>query len=205
MKTAAVPTHNPRPSLAFTLIEMLVVIAIIGILAALFLAISGSASAKKKIARVKVELTQLSVMIDSYKDKLGYYPPDNPSEPRLNTLFYELSGTRPRGASYVTVDGSTSISAGDLLAVFGVKGFANSSADSTEVSIFSKGLRQSQVAGITNPARAFVLSVPVAGPSPGLNTWRYVSTNPTNNPHGYDLWAEIVAGGKTVIIGNWKD
>lgn len=40
----------------------------------------------------------------------------------------------------------------------------------------------------------------------GLNPWRYVSTNPTNNPGSFDLWAEIPLGrDRTKIIGNWKE
>ena len=40
----------------------------------------------------------------------------------------------------------------------------------------------------------------------GLNPWRYVSTNPTNNSGGFDLWAEIPVGRERVkIIGNWKE
>ena len=41
--------------------------------------------------------------------------------------------------------------------------------------------------------------------NPGLNPWRYVSTNPTNNPGRYDLWAELPVGRSAdpLIIGNW--
>lgn len=53
--------------------------------------------------------------------------------------------------------------------------------------------------------------------NPGLNPWRYVSTNPTNNPNSFDLWAEIPLRVDLIrdtpplqwritykIIGNWK-
>lgn len=39
--------------------------------------------------------------------------------------------------------------------------------------------------------------------NPGLNPWRYVSTNPTNNPGRFDLWAELHENNRTNIIGNW--
>ncbi|MBN8246962.1 MAG: type II secretion system protein [Verrucomicrobia bacterium] len=41
--------------------------------------------------------------------------------------------------------------------------------------------------------------------NPGLNPWRYVSTNPTNNPGRFDLWAELPTGRTSppLIIGNW--
>jgi hypothetical protein len=38
----------------------------------------------------------------------------------------------------------------------------------------------------------------------GLNPWRYVSTQPTNNPATYDLWAEYLDGKDLKIIGNWS-
>ena len=38
----------------------------------------------------------------------------------------------------------------------------------------------------------------------GLNPWRYVSRNPTNNPTTFDLWAEFVDGGKVKVICNWS-
>ena len=52
------------------------------------------------------------------------------------------------------------------------------------------------------------LNIPVADhPVPlnkGLNPWRYVSSNPTNNPGTFDLWAELIVKGQKKIIGNWK-
>ena len=40
--------------------------------------------------------------------------------------------------------------------------------------------------------------------NPGLNPWRYVSSNPTNNPSSFDLWAEYWQGNNKIVIGNWK-
>jgi hypothetical protein len=37
-----------------------------------------------------------------------------------------------------------------------------------------------------------------------VNPWRYVRTNPTNNPDGFDLWAEFVESGKIKVICNWS-
>lgn len=41
--------------------------------------------------------------------------------------------------------------------------------------------------------------------NPALNPWHYVSTNPTNNPTSFDLWAEIIVKGERKIIGNWNN
>ena len=39
---------------------------------------------------------------------------------------------------------------------------------------------------------------------PEINPWRYNSTNPTNNPGGFDLWVDIYVGGKTQRVSNWS-
>jgi prepilin-type N-terminal cleavage/methylation domain-containing protein len=62
---------------AFTLIELLVVISIIGVLAALIIPLSGVATTKMRIARVKAELNQYVTAIESYKAEVGSYPPDS--------------------------------------------------------------------------------------------------------------------------------
>jgi hypothetical protein len=49
------------------------------------------------------------------------------------------------------------------------------------------------------------LVVPYKGPNGDYNPWRYVSSNALHNPEGFDLWAEVVVGGKTIVIGNWKE
>ena len=85
---------------AFTLIEMLVVIAIIGILAALIVGGLSRSGGLKVRSRVKTELAGLEAAIGSYYKKHGFYPPGN--ENRLNgnvintgtnQLFYELTST----------------------------------------------------------------------------------------------------------------
>ena len=62
---------------AFTLIELLAVIAIMGILAGIVLAVGAGASKKAKINRAKVQLQHIISAIDAYKLARGTYPPDN--------------------------------------------------------------------------------------------------------------------------------
>lgn len=59
-------------------------------------------------------------------------------------------------------------------------------------------------AGIAWPLNNSQFPPPVAS-NPSLNPWRYVSTNPTNNPTSFDLWAEVIVKGERKIIGNWKN
>ncbi|MBT7026644.1 MAG: prepilin-type N-terminal cleavage/methylation domain-containing protein, partial [Verrucomicrobia bacterium] len=76
----------------FTLVELLVVIVIIGILASLVVGLSGTAGRKMRESRTRAELTAIGTAIESYKAKFGHYPPDNPKDPALNSLYYELTG-----------------------------------------------------------------------------------------------------------------
>jgi prepilin-type N-terminal cleavage/methylation domain-containing protein len=64
------------PRLAFTLVELLVVITIIGILAALITAAAIAALRASRQASTKVEVSEISTALESYKDKAGSYPPN---------------------------------------------------------------------------------------------------------------------------------
>jgi len=68
-------------SSGFTLVEMLVVIAIIGLLAALVVGGIGIATTKMRQSRAEAERDGLVTAIDSYKKARGFYPPDNTNDP----------------------------------------------------------------------------------------------------------------------------
>src|SRR6185312_12165509 len=89
--------YLPRRRTAFTLIELIVVIAIIGLLAAMIFPIAGAVNRHKQIGTAQTQLQALSLAIDSYKSKLGYYPPDNPNNAVSNQLYFELMGTTNNG------------------------------------------------------------------------------------------------------------
>ena len=147
----------------------------------------------------------LEMGVERYKEKLGFYPPDNPIDATRPPLFYELTGTRPTGTDYQTLVGTETISAADVITYFGRPGFANSQPG--EAKNFLEQLKGAQYT--TNNVKFLV--VPVEGPNPatGLeekprNLWRYNSSNPTNNVGHFDLWAEVTIRGRTEIIGNWR-
>lgn len=179
-----------RQSRAFSLVEMLVVIAVIGVIAAL---VVGGASHFRETsvrARVSTELKQVESAIDTYHKKYGFYPPGNstPSgNPAHTPLYYELTATPLNGAT--------------ALSEFGVKGIVNTGDESKDCfpNIGAPGKNYS-----TNPPVS-LLTVGYRGPEGDVNPWRYVSKNPTNNTETYDLWAEVVVGNKKIVIGNWKD
>lgn len=248
---------------AFTLIELLTVIAIISVLAGMVVGLAPVASAKMKEARVRAELAGLVTAIESYKARFGVFPPDHayatnyngqPAtavDPVMNTLYYELTGAlvdNQRG-SFITADDEVEVASLTLSALTGREGLVNAvprpvgaagpaltPADrQTKRRLFSREFKDGQVceifrsptvsgyvdfellavghsgdasgkkaAGISWPLNDSRFPAPVPT-NPGLNPWRYVSTNPTNNPNSFDLWAEIVVKGERRIIGNWKN
>lgn len=218
----------PRRVFGFTLIEMLVVIAVIGILAALLLGGMPAIQEKRIRSTVRAELGNLITHIEAYKEKHGFYPPDGPNA--LNPpLFYELVGTTVKGDEFFPLNGETNISATVINANYGrpgepMNGFMNSSPDGSEVKNFLTALKRSQYDySPFGSGGAMALRVPAKGPDipgkPGAeqtNTWRYVVARPlrkpndttpypTNNPASFDLWAEVTIRGRTVVIGNWKE
>jgi prepilin-type N-terminal cleavage/methylation domain-containing protein len=219
-------THHLRSRrTAFTLIELLVVIAVIGILAALIFPITGALKKKKMITVAQAELAQVETAIDDYKAKYGTYPPDNPNPTLpgflINQLFFELKGTVLTNGAYQTLDGSGQIPTVQVTAIFGanVTGFVNTSTsakgndDKAAAVNFLKDLKPTQSGALTAGSLIKVLTCSVlwdqnypvpAGDPLGMNPWRYISTNPTNNPASYDLWVDLLISGKTNRISNWS-
>jgi prepilin-type N-terminal cleavage/methylation domain-containing protein len=64
------------PRRAFTLVELLVVITIIGILAALITVAAAGALKRAHQAQIKTEMNQLDMAFQTYKDKFGSFPPN---------------------------------------------------------------------------------------------------------------------------------
>ena len=210
---------------AFTLIELLIVIAIIAILAALVFPITGAVKRAQIKSLAQAELSQIETGIESYKTKYGVYPPDciapgsTPALPiYINQLYYELLGTTNNGTLFTTLDGSSSIKITDIPGVFGtIDGFVNTTKGGgdeggSQAQNLLKGLKPAQSGQLGNGAKILVCSVPwpkdnayqpTAIAASGLNPWRYVSSNPTNNANSFDLWVDVMINGKTNRINNW--
>lgn len=210
-------------AMAFTLIELLMVISIIGIVAALTVAAMGAAKGKKDEAAVKTHHAKLVLAIESYKKQFGTYPLTPPglaaTNAHWNALAYELGGVRPSGVNFVSeLDPTHTITTtgpAQLNGYFGLAGLVNVSASpSARAKSFLSGSGGSGLSAtyvyLTNgtpglPAAMF-LQVPADHPSQSVNLWRY-RVYPTNghNPKSFDLWAEWKKrGGGTNTYGNWK-
>lgn len=197
---------------AFTLVELLVVIAIISILAALIGGAMGPGIVKPTISVAMAELEQLDLAIREYHDHLGFYPPDNPNDSAMNPLWFELSGTTNNGVNYVTLDGSGRMSVAEINAKFNRQGFANSGSraigtDEKGAPIsFLSSLRSKQVVppDASQPLVKILSCSVGAPPGTNINPWHYVSSHPTHNVDSYDLWVDLVVGGKTYQVNNWS-
>jgi prepilin-type N-terminal cleavage/methylation domain-containing protein len=214
-------TFCRRNETAFTLVELLVVIAIIGLLAGLIVSLSGHAIEKSRLSRVKVELQKVETIIQNYKEKKGFYPPDNPKSTMANQLFYELTGTTyvpglnpPATAVFKTVKGSEQISATLVASTFNVGGFVNTTQDPVENPVFSFNFSPGQYAEVSSsPNEIELLVCPVSGPNmlknlttgAQLNPWNYDSSSTNrNNTDSFDLWVDVIMRGKTNRICNWS-
>jgi prepilin-type N-terminal cleavage/methylation domain-containing protein len=210
---------------AFTLVEMLVVITIIGIIAALVVNLNAGAQKAKREAAVKAELTKLKLMIDNYQLKLGYYPPDNATVysganvplsgmivgsnvtyavydayAATNPLIYELTGaTNNTAASYILCFDGTSNLSPVYNSFYGRTYVANANVDEPH-NFFVPGPQTNKdyVAYTSNAPNMYGLTVPVylTGPT-NNNFWHYDASSPNrHNPGSYDLWAEYNVGVK---------
>jgi prepilin-type N-terminal cleavage/methylation domain-containing protein len=226
-------TRVTRPTHAFTLIELLTVIAIMGVIAALILPVVGAVKKHQYLYNAQAEMAKLETAIERYHAAYGFYPPSPTTPPTagissslFNQLFYELEGTTGDGISnYTNLDGSDIIKAADVPKAFpGIGGFINctkagAGEDSPKARNFLPDLRPNQIArwctnnfnGTPNDFGVTLLICSVGGPDAlnkplgvqDLNPWRYNSSSPTNNPGSYDLWVQLVIGKQTNLICNW--
>jgi len=210
---------------SFTLIELLAVIGILAILAALIIPGSRMAAAAKIKNRAKAELKEIESLIELYKLKFGVYPPSSPvNGPKMNTLYYELAGPRLKNGLYLTLNGESQILASDIRVAFSLDGFVNAlqAAGNDEVQqpkdFVSGTLRPGQFREVfvTNSALSASAKVVILGSAlygadmlPGtsggsITPFGYNSAAPTHNPNSYDLWLDVVIRGSTYRICNWS-
>lgn len=206
---------------AFTLVELLTVIAIIGGLAAMSIPVLASMKKHQNISAAKADMAVIIAALENYKLKYNTYPPSNPqlpSGPLVSGLFYELSGTTNSAGTIFTLDRSSQMPATSINTFFGVTGFLNSDnaakssgEDAHYAQSFISNLRPGQTKDYTTSGGTVRLLVSsVLGPDANykplgqadLNPFRYVYPG-TNNPNSYDLWVDLVMGGKTNRVANW--
>ena len=168
---------------------------------------------------IRDEREQLVSAIEAYKAHFGAYPPDHVIsrqplivDPITNTLFYELVGViyNPTNRMY-QVGGQEPAEAKYVKDFFQVEGFKNCAETPGDITRFLK-IQPLPARQLHDDPDVFAVGfqVPYEGLSPevvwqfNVTPWRYVSTNPTNNPSKFDLWIGVNAGDRTLVIGNWE-
>jgi prepilin-type N-terminal cleavage/methylation domain-containing protein len=213
------PSPVTRHAPAFTLVELLVVISIIGVLAAFTFPVMTAVKKYQFITHTRAEMGQLEAAIEGYKDAYGFYPPDNPGNVLTNQLYYELIGTTNTDTTtgkFQTLDGSSTVTTAQLNGVFGnsVSAFINCSKPGAGEQVpagrnFIHELRPAQTKAFNGVT---LLVGSVGGPDPNYtplagstaNPWRYISQG-VNNPGSYDLWIQLQIKGKTYLVCNWNN
>jgi len=174
---------------AFTLVELMVVMAIIAILATFSMGIYGSAKRKGIESRLKTELAAIELALENYKAKNSQYPYSESwgdyMYPPVNWKPLEVNATQPLGNQLYR----------DLVTEAGKKPHL-------------PNVRESQYEG-----DSLLAPVPdVRGGTPFVK-WYYNSNDPRFNKSSYDLWVEYGDRGgdkgdpldDTVkIISNWN-
>jgi prepilin-type N-terminal cleavage/methylation domain-containing protein len=216
---------------AFTLIEMLVVIAIIGIIAALVVGMNNAAQTKKRLSQVQSDLHKIRFMIDNYQAKLNFYPPDNTNidgfaatdtnydlYASINPLLYELTGAvlnYQNNPSQMLMFDSNVVLTSTYYNAYGRTAVMNANPDEPR-NFFRPGPKATETNFYTAPyptnLAGLVVPVPNGGPNNtalATNFWRYdCSSTNRHNAGSYDLWAEFIIGsknGQNVVVtnGNW--
>lgn len=93
------PFARRRRARAFTLLELLTVIAIVAVLSGIVIGVGRRASETGKIARAKAELAALSVALESYKRQFGDYPRTDDNAILVQSLIGKLG---PTGSTLAT-------------------------------------------------------------------------------------------------------
>ena len=85
---------------AFTLIEMLTVMAVIAILASLIVSVQGFAQRKAATSRAEAEIKTMAAACESYKADFGSYPRDVDSDTYTDKLCPVLDGNPTKEKKY---------------------------------------------------------------------------------------------------------
>lgn len=133
---------------AFTLLELLTVIAVIGILAALLFPGIGAARRSANRAKTRVQFSQWAAAVESFRSEYGYYPAFdatslvNGGATATDLVFHDLLAARKRDGTPLTAGGGAAVQNRKLIsfcafsdADFTTAGLIHDAFDNTEIAV----------------------------------------------------------------------
>lgn len=175
----------------FTLVEILVVMAIAVLLLALVLGLSGRVKAKQVESKLQVEMAAIELALENYKVKNGYYP----------------TSESWAGISYPLKDwnGKKHASPNSLYEQL----------CENNGTAFLPDVKEAQIDREAGGDTTGALTGSAAGERGGNSKWNYNSLDPKYNKNSYDLWVEIGDYGEdgkpgtpddvVRVISNWSN
>jgi len=194
---------------SFTLVELLVVMAIIGILVAITLAAASGVMAAAARARAHGEIQAMTAGLESYKSDNGAFP-----QSTYTAVLLTNSSTSPYGSATTGMDGSSTAYMNSsetlYLALSGQTNFLDTPVAGTKVYMSFK------VSQIGNPSAPSGTAVG-AGSSYIQDPWTYsygystgtTASYPYNGNGFFDLWSTAgllapAATNSAAWIANWQ-
>jgi prepilin-type N-terminal cleavage/methylation domain-containing protein len=203
VKTARVTSGKKRHS-SFTLVELLTVIAIIGILVAITLQAASGVMAKAARSRASSEIQAISAALESYKNDNGAYP----------QAFGLLTNTAASPYTSLTIDGSTTAyqtnSAVIYQALTGMTNFGNTPITGTKTYM---AFKSGQLGNFSSSASSPVYIQDPWGYSYGYSTGTTNGAPTPSYPYTgsgfFDLWSTggllaPSATNSTAWLANWQ-